>query len=78
MKVMGMFSIRVFNLFQCSSSVEGVCNLYCNISCYLKDIFFPYYVSRKWVLPSRRPNGTQIYKNRALRTAFVKVSSNNN
>ncbi|CAK8561980.1 unnamed protein product [Lathyrus sativus] len=29
----------------------------------------------KWVLPSRRPNGTQVYKNRALRTAFVKSGS---
>jgi hypothetical protein len=33
-------------------------------------------VSRKWVLPSRHPDGTQVYKNRALRTPFVKVSSN--
>ncbi|XP_027348742.1 alpha-glucan water dikinase, chloroplastic [Abrus precatorius] len=26
----------------------------------------------KWVLPSRRPDGTKVYKNRALRTPFVK------
>jgi len=65
-KVKGMFSIRVFKLF-------GF------ISCYLKEIFFPCLLfSRKWVLPSRRPDGTQVYKNRALRTHFAKVSSNNN
>ncbi|XP_077244216.1 pyruvate phosphate dikinase, PEP/pyruvate binding domain-containing protein [Tasmannia lanceolata] len=27
---------------------------------------------KNWVLPSRRPNGTKLYKNRALRTPFVK------
>lgn len=29
---------------------------------------------RDWLLPSRRPDGTAMYKNRALRTPFVKVS----
>ncbi|MCH86685.1 alpha-glucan water dikinase, partial [Trifolium medium] len=29
----------------------------------------------KWVLPSRHPDGTQVYKNRALRTPFVKSGS---
>lgn len=29
----------------------------------------------KWVLPSRRPDGTQVYKNRALRTHFAKSGS---
>lgn len=42
------------------------------------DLFPLFTVSRKWVLPSRRPDGTQVYKNRALRTHFAKVSSNNN
>ncbi|WVZ77602.1 hypothetical protein U9M48_025453 [Paspalum notatum var. saurae] len=27
---------------------------------------------REWLLPSRRPDGTAVYKNRALRTPFVK------
>lgn len=31
-------------------------------------------VSSKWALPSRCPDGTQVYKNRALRTPFLKVS----
>ncbi|KAM5567913.1 alpha-glucan water dikinase 1, chloroplastic [Rosa sericea] len=30
----------------------------------------------KWVLPSRRPDGTKEYKNRALRTPFAKSGSN--
>ncbi|KAF5741084.1 alpha-glucan water dikinase chloroplastic [Tripterygium wilfordii] len=30
----------------------------------------------KWVLPSHRPEGTKNYKNRALRTPFVKSGSN--
>uniref|UniRef100_A0A2N9ILR4 Uncharacterized protein n=1 Tax=Fagus sylvatica TaxID=28930 RepID=A0A2N9ILR4_FAGSY len=30
----------------------------------------------KWVLPSRRPDGTKVYKNKALRTPFVKSGSN--
>ncbi|XP_038694729.1 alpha-glucan water dikinase, chloroplastic-like isoform X4 [Tripterygium wilfordii] len=30
----------------------------------------------KWVLPSRHPEGTQNYKNKALRTPFVKSGSN--
>lgn len=30
----------------------------------------------KWVLPSRRPDGTRDYKNRALRTPFSKSGSN--
>ncbi|KAI8021988.1 hypothetical protein LOK49_LG03G00270 [Camellia lanceoleosa] len=30
----------------------------------------------KWVLPSRSPEGTRMYKNRALRTPFVKSGSN--
>ncbi|KAJ4843805.1 hypothetical protein Tsubulata_009992 [Turnera subulata] len=30
----------------------------------------------KWVLPSRCPDGTKNYKNRALRTPFVKLGSN--
>ncbi|XP_031400299.1 alpha-glucan water dikinase, chloroplastic [Punica granatum] len=29
----------------------------------------------KWVLPSRRPHGTKVYKNKALRTPFVKSGS---
>lgn len=29
----------------------------------------------KWVLPSRRPDGTTVYKNKALRTPFVKSGS---
>ncbi|XP_052731324.1 alpha-glucan water dikinase, chloroplastic isoform X3 [Vigna angularis] len=29
----------------------------------------------KWVLPSRRPEGTKVYKNKALRTPFVKADS---
>ncbi|KAF7809324.1 alpha-glucan water dikinase, chloroplastic [Senna tora] len=29
----------------------------------------------KWVLPSRHPDGTKVYKNRALRTPFVKSGS---
>lgn len=31
-------------------------------------------VSSTWALPSRCPDGTQVYKNRALRTPFLKVS----
>ncbi|KAK3416768.1 hypothetical protein EUGRSUZ_H02531 [Eucalyptus grandis] len=27
----------------------------------------------KWILPSRHPDGTKVYKNRALRTPFVKL-----
>ncbi|CAA6665517.1 unnamed protein product [Spirodela intermedia] len=30
----------------------------------------------KWTLPSRRPNGTNVYKDRALRTPFTKTGSN--
>ncbi|WOH16560.1 hypothetical protein DCAR_0936116 [Daucus carota subsp. sativus] len=30
----------------------------------------------KWVLPSRHPDGTKVYKKRALRTPFVKSGSN--
>lgn len=30
----------------------------------------------KWALPSRCPDGTQVYKNRALRTPFLKSGSN--
>ncbi|KAF9677885.1 hypothetical protein SADUNF_Sadunf08G0154300 [Salix dunnii] len=30
----------------------------------------------KWALPSRRPNGTKNYKNRALRSPFIKSGSN--
>uniref|UniRef100_A0A1D1ZGH5 Alpha-glucan water dikinase, chloroplastic n=1 Tax=Anthurium amnicola TaxID=1678845 RepID=A0A1D1ZGH5_9ARAE len=30
----------------------------------------------KWMLPSRHPDGTQVYKNRALRTPFVKAGPN--
>ncbi|KAL8157061.1 alpha-glucan water dikinase, chloroplastic isoform X2 [Apium graveolens] len=30
----------------------------------------------KWMLPSRNPDGTKAYKNRALRTPFVKTGSN--
>ncbi|KAK7818574.1 alpha-glucan water dikinase [Quercus suber] len=30
----------------------------------------------KWVLPSHRPDGTKLYKNKALRTPFVKSGSN--
>ncbi|RQO94912.1 hypothetical protein POPTR_008G188150v4 [Populus trichocarpa] len=30
----------------------------------------------KWVLPSRQPNGTTNYKNRALRSPFIKSGSN--
>ncbi|KAJ9554557.1 hypothetical protein OSB04_018602 [Centaurea solstitialis] len=30
----------------------------------------------KWVLPGRRPEGTKVYKERALRTPFVKSGSN--
>ncbi|KAI4383012.1 hypothetical protein MLD38_008897 [Melastoma candidum] len=29
----------------------------------------------KWILPSRRPDGTKVYKNKALRTPFVKGDS---
>ncbi|CAJ1940177.1 unnamed protein product [Sphenostylis stenocarpa] len=29
----------------------------------------------KWVLPSRRPEGTKVYKNKALRTPFMKSDS---
>ncbi|KAK7386775.1 hypothetical protein VNO78_27111 [Psophocarpus tetragonolobus] len=29
----------------------------------------------KWILPSRHPDGTKVYKNRALRTPFVKSDS---
>ncbi|XP_068462871.1 alpha-glucan water dikinase, chloroplastic isoform X2 [Phaseolus vulgaris] len=29
----------------------------------------------KWVLPSRRPEGTKVYKNKALRTPFMKADS---
>ncbi|KAJ6689065.1 hypothetical protein OIU85_005473 [Salix viminalis] len=32
-------------------------------------------VKEKWVLPSRRPNGTKNYKNRALRSPFMKGKS---
>nr|TKW21402.1 hypothetical protein SEVIR_4G161000v2 [Setaria viridis]TKW21403.1 hypothetical protein SEVIR_4G161000v2 [Setaria viridis] len=31
---------------------------------------------RDWLLPSRRPDGTAMYKNRALRTPFVKSGDN--
>lgn len=30
----------------------------------------------KWVLPSRHPDGTKVYKNKALRTPFAKSGSN--
>lgn len=30
----------------------------------------------KWVLPARQPQGTKVYKNRALRTPFTKSGSN--
>ncbi|CAK9158146.1 unnamed protein product [Ilex paraguariensis] len=30
----------------------------------------------KWVLPTRRPDGTKVYKNKALRSPFVKSGSN--
>ncbi|KAI6694871.1 hypothetical protein NL676_022581 [Syzygium grande] len=30
----------------------------------------------KWILPSRHPDGTKVYKNRALRTPFVKLGAN--
>ncbi|KAL6983727.1 alpha-glucan, water dikinase [Sarracenia purpurea var. burkii] len=30
----------------------------------------------KWVLPTRRPEGTRVYKNQALRTPFMKSDSN--
>ncbi|KAL2543232.1 Alpha-glucan water dikinase 1 [Abeliophyllum distichum] len=30
----------------------------------------------KWILPNRRPVGTMVYKNKALRTPFVKSGSN--
>ncbi|KAL2344367.1 hypothetical protein Fmac_005652 [Flemingia macrophylla] len=32
----------------------------------------------KWVLPSRQPDGTKVYKNRALRTPFTKYRFKNN
>lgn len=38
--------------------------------------FFMCSFGRKWVLPSRRPDGTKVYKNQALRTPFVTVSPN--
>lgn len=31
---------------------------------------------REWILPSRRPDGTAVYKNRALRTPFIKSGDN--
>ncbi|TVU11220.1 hypothetical protein EJB05_44793, partial [Eragrostis curvula] len=31
---------------------------------------------KDWLLPSRRPDGTSVYKNRALRTPFVKSGDN--
>ncbi|AQK82749.1 alpha-glucan water dikinase 1 chloroplastic isoform X1 [Zea mays] len=31
---------------------------------------------RDWILPSRKPDGTTVYKNRALRTPFVKSGDN--
>ncbi|XP_021304642.1 alpha-glucan water dikinase, chloroplastic isoform X2 [Sorghum bicolor] len=31
---------------------------------------------RDWILPSRQPDGTTVYKNRALRTPFVKSGDN--
>ncbi|KAK9060237.1 hypothetical protein SSX86_020941 [Deinandra increscens subsp. villosa] len=43
-------------------------NLYLHWGC-LKNI------NEKWVLPSRRPEGTKVYKDRALRTPFVKTGS---
>ncbi|KAI3779441.1 hypothetical protein L2E82_09160 [Cichorium intybus] len=33
-------------------------------------------IKEKWVLPNRRPEGTKVYKERALRTPFVKSGSN--
>ncbi|XP_076893044.1 alpha-glucan water dikinase, chloroplastic-like [Bidens hawaiensis] len=33
-------------------------------------------IKEKWVLPGRRPEGTKVYKDRALRTPFVKSGSN--
>ncbi|XP_042753569.1 alpha-glucan water dikinase, chloroplastic isoform X1 [Lactuca sativa] len=32
-------------------------------------------VKEKWVLPNRRPEGTKVYKERALRTPFIKSGS---
>lgn len=32
--------------------------------------------NEKWILPSRYPDGTRVYKDRALRTPFVKTGSN--
>uniref|UniRef100_A0A0E0LBX9 Uncharacterized protein n=1 Tax=Oryza punctata TaxID=4537 RepID=A0A0E0LBX9_ORYPU len=31
---------------------------------------------REWLLPSRKPDGTTVYKNRALRTPFIKSGDN--
>ncbi|XP_059633696.1 alpha-glucan water dikinase, chloroplastic isoform X2 [Cornus florida] len=33
-------------------------------------------IKEKWLLPARRPDGTKVYKNKALRTPFVKSGSN--
>ncbi|XP_071716394.1 alpha-glucan water dikinase, chloroplastic-like isoform X2 [Rutidosis leptorrhynchoides] len=33
-------------------------------------------INEKWLLPNRRPEGTKVYKDRALRTPFVKSGSN--
>ncbi|XP_076892539.1 alpha-glucan water dikinase, chloroplastic-like isoform X2 [Bidens hawaiensis] len=33
-------------------------------------------IKEKWVLPGHRPEGTKVYKDRALRTPFVKSGSN--
>ncbi|KAK1279421.1 hypothetical protein QJS04_geneDACA002774 [Acorus gramineus] len=32
--------------------------------------------NKNWILPSRHPDGTKLYKNRALRTPFMKSGSN--
>nr|XP_043613595.1 alpha-glucan water dikinase, chloroplastic-like [Erigeron canadensis]XP_043613596.1 alpha-glucan water dikinase, chloroplastic-like [Erigeron canadensis]XP_043613597.1 alpha-glucan water dikinase, chloroplastic-like [Erigeron canadensis] len=33
-------------------------------------------INEKWLLPGRRPEGTKVYKDRALRTPFIKSGSN--
>ncbi|XP_022151917.1 alpha-glucan water dikinase, chloroplastic [Momordica charantia] len=58
-------SIRLVNILV--TNISGSLLLHWGAICDRKD---------KWVLPSCCPDGTQVYKNRALRTPFLKSGSN--
>lgn len=49
--------------------------LHCNLVNFTNVfyLFIYLFLPSKWALPSRRPNGTSVYKDKALRTPFTKV-----